>query len=155
MVSIDIGSLVASATLAQAGEGTAPPPTGPVVPGGPGATQAPGTSGPGTGGQGGGGGGMGFFLPLMLVMVVFLIMTSMAGRKEKKRRAAVLGGVKRGDRVQTVGGEIGTIVDLTETEMTLRVDEASNTRIRFARSALQQILKESKESGSPTTTAAT
>ena len=53
--------------------------------------------------------------------------------------------MKRGDRVQTVGGEIGTVVDLTESEMTLRVDETSNTRIRFARSAIQQVLKEGKE----------
>jgi hypothetical protein len=31
--------------------------------------------------------------------------------------------------------------------MVLRVDEASNTRIRFARSAVQQILRDAKESG--------
>jgi preprotein translocase subunit YajC len=71
-------------------------------------------------------------------------MTTMAGRKEKKKRAQMLSGVKRGDRVQTIGGEIGSIVELSDTEMVLRVDEASNTRIRFARSALQQVLREGK-----------
>jgi preprotein translocase subunit YajC len=88
---------------------------------------------------------MSIMAPLLLVMVVFILMTTMAGRKEKKRRAALLSSVKRGDRVQTVGGEIGTVVDLTDTEMTLRVDEVTNTRIRFTRSALQQVLKEGKE----------
>jgi preprotein translocase subunit YajC len=43
-----------------------------------------------------------------------------------------------------VGGIIGTVVDLTSTEMVLRVDESSNTRIRFARSAVQQVLREGK-----------
>jgi preprotein translocase subunit YajC len=84
------------------------------------------------------------FPVLILGMVVFLLMTTMAGRKEKKKRAQMLSGVKRGDRVQTIGGEIGSIVELSDTEMVLRVDEASNTRIRFARSALQQVLREGK-----------
>jgi preprotein translocase subunit YajC len=127
--------------------GSGPVPQGPVVPGAnapAGTTQAPGT--PGAPGQAQPrGGGLDFFLPILLIMVLFLVMTSMAGRKEKKRRAAVLSGVKRGDRVQTIGGEIGTVTDLSDSEMTLRVDETSNTRIRFARSAIQQILKESKE----------
>jgi preprotein translocase subunit YajC len=166
MISSSLGCVAGSlvvATLAQDGGTTPPPPggsigpgpaapaapapQGPVVPGmnaPAGTTQAPGTPGAPTQ-QPRGGSGLDFFLPILLIMVFFLIVTSMAGRKEKKRRAALLSGVKRGDRVQTVGGEIGTIVDLSESEMTLRVDETSNTRIRFARSALQSILKESKE----------
>ena len=35
-----------------------------------------------------------------------------------------------------------SVADLNDTEMTLRVDEASNTRIRFARSAVQQVVRE-------------
>jgi preprotein translocase subunit YajC len=142
---MDIGSVVVSLTLARFQDGGAP--SGPAVPGG--VPGAPGTTGaplppPGTPGPTGGG-GLGFFLPLIMVLIVFMLLTSMAGRKERKRRAAILAGVKRGDRVQTVGGEIGTVVELTESEMVLRVDEVSNTRIRFARSAIQQVIKEGRE----------
>jgi preprotein translocase subunit YajC len=90
---------------------------------------------------------MGLLLPLAVVMVLMLVMTSMTGRKERKKRDAMLGAIKRGDRVQTTGGVIGTITDLSEQEMTLRVDETSNTRIRFARSAVQAVLKEGKDGG--------
>jgi preprotein translocase subunit YajC len=128
---------------------------GPIVPGAPSAGAGPsvqpadgsGTAQPLPVPQGSGGqpGFPNMLWPLLLVMVLFILMTSMSGRKERRKRAELLGGVSRNDRVQTVGGVIGTVVELTDTEMVLRVDEASNTRVRFARSALQQILRSSKD----------
>jgi preprotein translocase subunit YajC len=128
----------------------------PVVPGMPGAgpaegvQQIPGTNQPlgqpGNGASPGGGFG-GLFWIVILMFVVLMLFTSMSGRKQRRERDKLLGAVKRNDRVQTVGGVIGTVIELTDTEMVLRVDETSNTRIRFARSALQQILREGKDSG--------
>jgi preprotein translocase subunit YajC len=119
--------------------------------GGAGQTQTPGSPSGATGGSSGqsGVGGLGMFLPLALVLLLVLVMTSMSGRKERKRRDALLSSVKKGDRVQTTAGVIGTIVDLTDSEMTLRVDEASNTRIRFTRGAVQQVVREGGPGGSP------
>jgi preprotein translocase subunit YajC len=89
------------------------------------------------------------FLPLAVLVVVMILMTSMGGRKQRKQRNAMLAGLKRGDRVLTSGGVIGTVVDLSDQEMTLRVDESSNTRIRFARSFVQNIMREGREAGRP------
>jgi preprotein translocase subunit YajC len=148
MDTTSLHAFLAAAALCQTETPSASPapaaqPGGVLVPGAgdPAApSPGPGPAGGPAGGAGGGGGGN-FIWIMLLVMLVFIVMTSMAGRKEKRRRAALLAAVKRGDRVQTVGGEIGTIVELTDSEMVLRVDEASNTRIRFARSALQQVLQ--------------
>jgi preprotein translocase subunit YajC len=85
------------------------------------------------------------FLILLVIMVVMIVFTSFAGRKQKKQREMLLSGVKRGDRVVTTAGVIGTVAELYDTEMVLRVDEASNTRIRFQRSALSNILREGKD----------
>lgn len=102
---------------------------------------------PGTGqlpqGQPGGLGGSTFLL-LMFGLLAFLLLTSfLSSRKEKKRRDELLGSLASNDRVQTVGGIIGTIAELKDDELTLRVDEISNTRIRFARTAVQQVLRKS------------
>lgn len=136
-------SLWAAAALAQNGASSQPP-----VPGAVGAGSSPAVQGApaatGTGG-GGGAGGMQMFWILMLGMLLVIVLTSMSGRKQEKQRKAMLSALKRNDRVQTVGGIIGTIVDLTDNELVLRVDEVSNTRIRFSRSAVQQVLRESKE----------
>jgi preprotein translocase subunit YajC len=133
-------------TLAQAASqppvpgavGGSPAPAAPGVQGAPAGSPAPGGAAPANPF----GGMIWIFL---LVIILMFVMTSMTGRKQEKQRKAMLTSVKRNDRVQTVGGIIGTVIELTEHEMVLRVDESSNTRIRFARSALQQLLRESKE----------
>ena len=53
--------------------------------------------------------------------------------------------IKKHDRVQTIGGVIGAIVEVKPDEVVLKVDESSNTRITFARSAIQQVLAASGE----------
>ena len=75
-------------------------------------------------------------------LFIFLILTSvLGGRKEKKKRAELLGALARNDRVQTIGGVIGTVVELRDDEVTLRVDENTNTRITFSKGSVQQILR--------------
>ncbi|MGA0174983.1 MAG: preprotein translocase subunit YajC [Phycisphaerales bacterium] len=83
-----------------------------------------------------------FILPVLVLMVVF---SAVAQRKEKKRREALLSAVKKHDRVLTSGGIIGSVVETSADTVVLKVDENSNVRMTFSRSAVQQILKESAE----------
>lgn len=84
----------------------------------------------------------GFLFPLLLAMLVLMVFTTItSGRKEKKRKQEMMSSLARHARVQTVGGVIGTIVELDSESVILRVDEGTNTRIRFARSAIQQVLR--------------
>lgn len=61
-----------------------------------------------------------------------------------KQRDAMLKQMKRGDRVQTIGGIMGTIVEARETEVVVKVDEGNNTKIKFARSAIHRVVEEEK-----------
>lgn len=87
----------------------------------------------------------GSLLPLLLLGVfVFFIFTMISSeRKQKKKRAAMMSALKRHDRVQTVGGIIGVVTEIKDEEVVLRVDETTKTRIRFSKSAIQQVLKPS------------
>lgn len=86
-------------------------------------------------------GGMKMMLPLLFGLMIFMVVTSMlSGRKEKKKRAELMSNLKRRDKVQTIGGIIGTIAEIKSDEVVLKVDHGSQTRIRFARSAIQQVL---------------
>ena len=90
--------------------------------------------------------------PLVLIvamLVLITITTAFGGRKDKKKRAEMMASLKRQDRVQTLGGIIGTVVEIKDDEVVLRVDEGSNTRIRFAKSAIQQVLRESTARDGP------
>lgn len=86
------------------------------------------------------GGGAGFLLMIVAFAVVLFVVVPLSERRARKKREALLGSVKKLDRVQTSGGIIGTVVELKPDTVTLKVDESHNLRITFARSAIVQIL---------------
>jgi preprotein translocase subunit YajC len=83
----------------------------------------------------------------MLLFFGFLVITTMMqSRKDKKRKAALLSSISKHDRVQTLGGIIGTVAELSDDEVVLRVDESSNSRVRVTRSSISQVLKKGRGS---------
>lgn len=83
-------------------------------------------------------------MPLIVLMLVMMVlMTVFTGRKDKKRREQLLSSLKKNDKVQTIGGIIGNIAEIRNDEIVLRVDENSNVRIRFAKSAITGVLQPS------------
>ena len=55
----------------------------------------------------------------------------------------LLSSLKKQDRVLTIGGLIGTVVEVRDDEVVLKIDENANTRARFTKNAIQQVLKSS------------
>ncbi len=84
-----------------------------------------------------------FLLPAAIgaVLLLFIFMSSRSQRRERKKQQSMLDALKKGDKVQSVGGIIGTIVDIREDEIMVKVDENANTRLRFARSAIKNVLE--------------
>jgi preprotein translocase subunit YajC len=83
-------------------------------------------------------------MPILLVVVVRYFVLLRPNQRKEKQRTQMLSSLKRGDRVQTIGGVLGTVVEARETEVVLKVDESSNTKIRFSRSAIHRVLDEEK-----------
>lgn len=79
------------------------------------------------------------FIPMILVAVM-LFMTSRSKNKQQKQLTDLLGNLKRGDKVQTIGGIIGTVVEARENDVLIKVDETNNTKIKFARKAIHRVL---------------
>jgi preprotein translocase subunit YajC len=132
---------------APAAPSVAAPATSPAMgPATPAASQeAPEANSVGAGGQGQGQGqGQGLFknwsIPVMLIglLLVFVLM-GRKPRQEEKKRKAMLDNLKKGDRITTIGGMIGTIVEVRDNEVMVKVDESSNTRVKFVRSAIRQV----------------
>lgn len=82
------------------------------------------------------------FGPLILILVVFWFLVIGSKRKQDRQRREMLESIKKGDRVQTIGGILGTVLDVREDRLVLKVDESSNTKISFARSAIHRVLGE-------------
>ena len=111
-------------------------------------TASPAATQQGLGQGSGGGGGSGGMTQILFIVVIFGVFwfVIMGGqRREKKKRAALLSSIKKGDRVQTIGGILGSVVEVRDDEIVLKVDENSNTRIKFTRGAIQTVLADKSE----------
>jgi preprotein translocase subunit YajC len=87
------------------------------------------------------------FLPLLLLWI-FLI--EGPRRKQAKVRDELLKNLKKNDRVVTAGGIIGvvTYIQSDSNEVTVRVDDANNTRLRVLRSSIERVLDEAEAESS-------
>jgi preprotein translocase subunit YajC len=86
-------------------------------------------------------------VPLVLVLVIFWWVMSRGRSKERRRYEQMLAALKKNDRVQTIGGLIGTVVDVRDNVVVLKVDEASNTKIHFNRTAIKEVLHDVPAAG--------
>lgn len=76
-------------------------------------------------------------LLLMAAMVVLMYFVLFRGPKKKQQEhKKMLETIQKNDRVCTIGGIIGTVVEVKGDEVILKVDESSNTRIRVRTSAI-------------------
>jgi preprotein translocase subunit YajC len=77
--------------------------------------------------------------PLGLIFVVFYFFLIRPQQQKAKQQRSMLDAVRRGDRVVTAGGMIGTIAKVVSNEEVL-VDLADNVRVRVVRSTISQVL---------------
>ena len=82
--------------------------------------------------------------PLLLILVVVYIFMFGSKKKEDRKRTDMLGLLKKGDEVQTIGGIIGKVIEAREDRVQVKVDEGSNTKIWFSRNAIHRVLTQDK-----------
>jgi len=76
------------------------------------------------------------FILLGLMFVVFYFLLFRGPRKKQQQHKQMVQTLEKNDRVRTIGGIIGTVVDIKGDEITLKVDESTNTKIKIASSAI-------------------
>ena len=80
----------------------------------------------------------------MVGVLILYIFVFRSKKQQDRKRTDMLSALKRGDRVQTIGGILGTVVEARDTDVLLKVDESSNTKIRFSRNAIHRVIEEEK-----------
>ena len=91
---------------------------------------ATGGAAPGAGGVGGcAGGGMTQFVPLLLMFVIFYFMLIRPQQKKAKDHQNFLSGLKKGDQVVTRGGVVGRVTGVTDTMVTVEIQEKVRVRV--------------------------
>jgi preprotein translocase subunit YajC len=78
-------------------------------------------------------------MQLIFIVGIFVILYFIMFREPKKRQRKqeqMIQSLKKNDKVRTIGGIIGIVVDVKGDEVTLKVDESNNTKIKVAASAI-------------------
>jgi preprotein translocase subunit YajC len=89
---------------------------------------------------------LGPMLPMILVIFfLFYFLMIRPQSKERQKRQDMLGNVKKNDRVLTIGGIYGVVMNVHREadEVVLKVDETNNTKLRVSLSSLARVLSES------------
>ncbi len=90
------------------------------------------TSPAGDGGQG----GFGAFLPLILIIVVFYFFFIRPQMRKQKEAKLFRENLKKGDKIITIGGIHGKIVEVTEKTFIIEVE--GQNRLKIEKSAVAQ-----------------
>jgi preprotein translocase subunit YajC len=87
---------------------------------------------------------VGLLIPLLIMGVFLYFMAIRPMKKQEKERKLLIEALKKGDKVLTSGGIIGVIAGMRDKddEITLKIDENSNVRLRVTRSSIVRVLSD-------------
>jgi len=80
------------------------------------------------------------FLAVLFVALYFMLFRG--PRRKQQQQRQMVQSLQKNDKVQTIGGLIGTIIDVKDDELTLKIDESNNTKIKILPSAVSRKLAE-------------
>ena len=83
--------------------------------------------------------GIGQFIPLILIFVIFYFFLIRPQQKKVKEHKAMVESLKRGDKVITSGGIIGTVERIIDNEK-IEVEIANNVKVEIIRATGVQSL---------------
>ncbi len=83
------------------------------------------------------------FGPFILIFILFYFMLIRPQQKKAKDRQEMIGGLKKGDRVITNGGLIGTVTTLGEKIITIQI--AEGVRVKIVRNNVDELKESDKE----------
>ncbi|WP_424768159.1 preprotein translocase subunit YajC [Paenibacillus sp. sgz302251] len=76
--------------------------------------------------------------PFILMFAVFYFLLIRPQQKKQKQRTSMLNQIKKGDKITTIGGLHGTVAELTDDTVVVRVNDT--TKMTFERSAINTIV---------------
>ena len=91
------------------------------------------------------GGGSGFeaFLPLILIFGVFYVLLIRPQQKKMKEHKATLSAIRRGDKVVTGGGIVGTVTKVID-DLEITVEIADGVKVRVQRGLISTVLSKTE-----------
>ncbi|RKP54266.1 preprotein translocase subunit YajC [Cohnella endophytica] len=81
--------------------------------------------------------------PFILMFAIFYFLLIRPQQKKQKQRGAMLTALKKGDKVITAGGLHGTIAEISDDTIVLKVNDV--TKLTFERSSINNVSARANE----------
>ena len=82
-------------------------------------------------------------LPLILIFIVFWFILIFPQQRRQKQHKKMLESLEKGDKIVTIGGIYGTVTQIGERTVIIKVDE--NTKLEIAKNAIASIEEKRKK----------
>lgn len=94
------------------------------------------------------------YAPLIVMGVLFYMLMIQPERRKRAETKLMLDNLQKNNRIVTIGGIHGTVINVQKDtdEVTIRVDETTNTKLRISRSAISRVMNAKDGTGSETNT---
>ncbi len=73
------------------------------------------------------------------LLILMIWWSSRGKKKQEQKHREMLASLKKGDKITTIGGIIGTVIEIRDDEVIVKVDETNNVRMRFIRGAIRDV----------------
>jgi preprotein translocase subunit YajC len=78
----------------------------------------------------------GQLIMIVLMFVVMYFLLFRGPRKQQKEQAKMRSSIAKNDRILTIGGIYGTVLDVNDKEVTIKIDESTNAKMKISLSAV-------------------
>jgi preprotein translocase subunit YajC len=89
------------------------------------------------------------FVMMAVFVVIFYFLLIRPQQKKQKEHQAMIRAAKRGDRIVTSGGIVGTITKAGDADNEVEVEIAKDVKIRVMRHAISDIVNRNPEAAKP------
>lgn len=92
-------------------------------------------------------------LPMYIVVIgaFWYFIIHLPSKRERARQAALFASIKKNDRILTSSGIFGVVTNISKesNEVTLRIDETTNAKLRVTLSSVVQVLGDESSADTP------
>jgi len=80
------------------------------------------------------------FAPLVIMFVIMYFLLIKGPKKKNEKHTQMVKSIQKNARIETIGGIIGTVINVKEDEIVVKIDESNNTKMTISKRAVARVL---------------
>ena len=94
-------------------------------------------------GQGGSGSWWVSFLPIIMIFAIFYLLLILPQQKKQKQHMNMINALRKGDRILTNGGIYGTVFDVKEHDIVIKISD--EVKVELVKNAIAAVVEKKGE----------